>query len=99
MRRQVSFPGKATATARSRSSRLIEERPLKLFRDSADLHHWTAYLPETGWFCFPATANGWDDRRPATTLDPVHLQEVPLWLAFNTGLLESDRHRVARKIA
>jgi hypothetical protein len=35
---------------------------------------------------FPAQREGWHDRRPAHGIDPLHLREVPLRLAFNTGL-------------
>jgi hypothetical protein len=35
---------------------------------------------------FPARSNGWGARRPAHGIDPLHLREVPLRLAFNTGL-------------
>jgi hypothetical protein len=64
---------------------------VKLYRNSSDLSHWTVYLPDTGWVCFPAAESGWDRRHPAAAVDPRHLQEVPLWLAFNTGLLEARR--------
>jgi hypothetical protein len=35
---------------------------------------------------FPARPDGWNARRPAHGIDPLHLREVPLRLAFNTGL-------------
>jgi hypothetical protein len=35
---------------------------------------------------FPARREGWHDRRPAHGIDPLYLREVPLRLAFNTGL-------------
>lgn len=69
---------------------------MKLYRDPADLQHWIAYLPESGWFRFPASPEGWDRRLPAARLDPIHLQEVPVWLAFHTGLLETRRPPVLK---
>jgi hypothetical protein len=81
-----------TSTTSSRSGcRPTGEAAVKLYRNAADLQHWTVYLPESGWFCFPAAARGWDRRVPAANLDPIQLQEVPVWLAFNTGLLETRR--------
>lgn len=72
---------------------------MKLYRNSADLERWTAYLPETGWVSFPAVERGWERRLPAGPLDPHHLHEVPLWLAFNTGMLESRSESEAREAA
>lgn len=43
-----------------------------------------------GWVLFPARQDGWFDRVPARGIDPASLQEVPLRLAFRTGLLESE---------
>jgi hypothetical protein len=62
---------------------------IKLYRSTIHSTHWVAYSPATGWTMFPARQNGWYNRQPARGLDPMHLREVPLRLAFNTGLLES----------
>ena len=59
---------------------------IKLYRSSIHLDHWVAYSPATGWTMFPARPDGWNARRPAHGIDPLHLREVPLRLAFNTGL-------------
>jgi hypothetical protein len=59
-----------------------------LYRSSTYLQHWFAFTPATGWVIFPAKMNGWDDRRKAGNLDRVQLTEVPLWMAFGTGLCE-----------
>ncbi|HTP35867.1 MAG TPA: hypothetical protein VMJ75_27015 [Candidatus Acidoferrales bacterium] len=38
--------------------------------------------------CFPAKIGGWGERRGLIIVPGQRLQKVPLWLAFNTGLLE-----------
>jgi hypothetical protein len=43
-----------------------------------------------GWFVFPAQEDGWDQRRQARGLDPLHLREVPLRAAASTGILENE---------
>jgi hypothetical protein len=40
---------------------------------------------------FPAQENGWEKRQPARGLDPMHVREVVLRLASNTGLLEATK--------
>ena len=35
---------------------------------------------------FPAKVNGWSERRAIRTTYGLDLQEVPLWMSFNTGL-------------
>jgi hypothetical protein len=50
------------------------------------MQHWFAYTPATGWVIFPAKENGWEYRHKPVGLDPLHLCEVPLWMAFGTGL-------------
>jgi hypothetical protein len=57
-----------------------------LYRSATHLQHWFAFTPATGWVIFPARENGWEDRRKAVGLAPVRLCEVPLWMAFGTGL-------------
>ena len=61
----------------------------RLYRSANHLHHWVACIEGAGWVIFPAKENGWEERRPARGLDPVHLREIPLKLAFNTGLLDA----------
>jgi hypothetical protein len=53
------------------------------------LDHWFVRIPGTGWARFPAKVNGWAEHRMVTLLRRQHLNQVPLRLAFNTGLLES----------
>ena len=69
-----------------------------LYRSMTHAQHWFAYTPGTGWVIFPAKVNGWDERHRATGLDAIHLREVPLWMAFGTGLdeeTEAGRLRTA----
>jgi hypothetical protein len=47
---------------------------------------WFAYSRETGWVMFPAEVGGWARREAARGLDPIHLREVPVKLAVNTGI-------------
>jgi hypothetical protein len=61
----------------------------KLYRSAKHLHHWVACIEGTGWVVFPAKENGWEERKPARGLDPVHLREIPLQMAFKTGLPEA----------
>jgi hypothetical protein len=72
---------------------------VKLYRSSAHLHHWIAYSDSEGWTVFPARFNGWEERRPADSLHPDQLFEVPLWLSFNTGLIESLEARRRKQAA
>ena len=58
---------------------------MKLYRSAIHPGHWLAYGKETGWVIFPARDNGWNDRRPARGLDPVHLRESSPQLAASTG--------------
>ncbi|MGP8245758.1 MAG: hypothetical protein ACLQVN_14725 [Bryobacteraceae bacterium] len=58
----------------------------RLYRSKTHLQHWFAYTPATGWVIFPAKENGWENRREVKSLDPLHLSEIPLWMAFGTGL-------------
>ena len=59
---------------------------MKLYLSAVHPGQWLAYGKEIGWVAFPATENGWDSRRPARGIDPVHLREVPLHLAAKAGL-------------
>lgn len=64
-----------------------------LYRSAKDLDHWYVYGNSQGWMRFPAKVNGWAERQPAFELSGLGLHEVPLWLSFRTGLLESKRAR------
>lgn len=59
---------------------------MKLYRSAQHPEQWIAWTPDTGWVRFPATAGGWDDRKPCRGLDPVHLRQVPLKLAQDAGI-------------
>ncbi len=59
---------------------------MRLYRNSHRPAVWFAFSPETGWVMFPAEAGGWSKRQPARGIDPIHVREVPLRLAFNTGM-------------
>ena len=61
---------------------------LSLYRSATHPLHWFAYTLASGWVVFPARQNGWEERRAARGLDPLHLRQVPLRMAFGTGLLE-----------
>ena len=68
---------------------------MKLYRSAVHPGCWVAYVPQSGWLVFPARENGWQARRPARGLDPVHLRQVSLQLAAGTGILEEDRELAA----
>ncbi len=72
---------------------------VKLYRSSSHPHHWIAYSDVDGWVVFPANAGGWEHRHEAVELHPDHLSEIPLWLSFNTGLLEEVEQHYRRKVA
>jgi hypothetical protein len=61
---------------------------VRLYRSTKDLEHWFVRIPGEGWARFPAKVNGWAEHRTVTILSLRYLNRVPLWLAFNTGLLE-----------
>lgn len=61
---------------------------VKLYRSPYDLQHWFVEYSWGAWARFPVKANGWAEHRTVTLLSQQHLNRVPLWLAFNTGLLE-----------
>jgi hypothetical protein len=62
---------------------------IRLFRSPAHLNHWIVWSDRTGWLIFPATFNGWQERQLYPGVNPARLQSVPLWMGFNTGLLEA----------
>lgn len=51
---------------------------MKLYQSAVHEGQWLAYVREIGWVVFPAQENGWEERRPARGIDPIHLREVPL---------------------
>ena len=59
---------------------------MKLYQSAVHQGQWLAYGNEIGWVVFPAQENGWEERRPARGIDPVHLREVSLHLAANAGI-------------
>lgn len=63
---------------------------MKLYRSAVHPGCWVAYVPESGWIVFPARENGWQARRPARGLDPMHLRQAPLQLAETTGIFEHE---------
>lgn len=62
----------------------------RLYRSGRDLGHWFVFDRSFGWMIFPARLGGWAERRPLPTVYGLGLHEVPLWLSFNTGLLETE---------
>jgi hypothetical protein len=64
---------------------------VKLYKSSQHTGQWIAYARGIGWVIFPARANGWEERRNARGLDPMHLREVPLWHALDTGITAAFR--------
>lgn len=59
---------------------------MNLYVDLRHATYWVAFSPEAGWVHFPATVNGWDLRQPVRDLDPMHLREVPILHAVDTGM-------------
>jgi hypothetical protein len=59
---------------------------MKLYSDWKKPGLWIAYVPGEGWVAFPAAENGWENRRPARGLDPVHLRQVPVDRAAAAGI-------------
>ena len=57
----------------------------RLYRSAVHRNQWIAHVQGLGWFMFPARENGWELRRPARCLDPLHLREVPAKLALAAG--------------
>jgi hypothetical protein len=63
---------------------------IRLYVSAIHPGQWLANVAGTGWVMFPARENGWDLRRPARGLDPVHLRQVPARLAYAAGLPEPE---------
>jgi hypothetical protein len=62
------------------------QQMIKLYNSAAHPNSWVVYVDGSGWLIFPAQENGWEERKPARGLDPLHLREVPVARAANTGL-------------
>ena len=72
---------------------------IKLYRSAMHPRHWVAYVPGDGWVVFPALENGWSLRHPARGLDPIHLREVPLSMADNTGCPQTEHELEYAEVA
>jgi hypothetical protein len=69
---------------------------LKLYRSRRHADSFIAYSLETGWVIFPDTVGGWEKRRRAFGLDPMHQRQAPASLAAHTGFpLPSEMNRAA----
>ena len=68
---------------------------IKLYRDAQRPNSWVAYVPNVGWFAFPAAENGWDHRTPARGLDPLFLRQVPLEKGVSAGVPQPELMEVA----
>jgi len=64
---------------------------IRLYISKLHPRQWVAHIEGSGWVVFPVRENGWADRRPARGLDPLHLRQVPLESAANTGILQPER--------
>jgi hypothetical protein len=67
----------------------------KLYRSAVHRDHWIAYIPGSGWLIFPARPEGWEERKPARGLDPMHLREVPLRMAAESGFPSVQKPELA----
>ena len=67
----------------------------RLFRSLSHPNHWIVWSDRAGWQIFPAKFHGWEERRPHPEADLARLNQVPLWMGFNTGLLEALVSRAA----
>ena len=68
---------------------------MKLYVSAAYPRQWIAYVPNGGWLMFPDRENGWEQRKPARGLDPIHLREVPVRLAERAGMMEPSLQEAA----
>jgi hypothetical protein len=64
----------------------------RLYRDIDCGEQWIAWSAKIGWVRFWARPNGWAERMPVVGLDGLHVREVSLAQAFNTGLIEAFHH-------
>ena len=67
-----------------------KSKMIRLYRSAVHPGQWIAYRQDLGWVVFPAKENGWEARRPARGIDPVHLRQVALLAAEDTGILQPD---------
>ncbi|MEO8596254.1 MAG: hypothetical protein ABI759_23250, partial [Candidatus Solibacter sp.] len=58
---------------------------VKLYRTSKDIR-WFAFSQLIGWVTFPPEIGGWQKRRCVSGVVLFDMREVPLKMAFNTGL-------------
>ncbi|HEU0142892.1 MAG TPA: hypothetical protein VFQ79_24440 [Bryobacteraceae bacterium] len=58
----------------------------RLYASALHPRQWIAWSDATGWVQFPNEDNGWELRKSARGLDPVHLRATPLREAANTGI-------------
>lgn len=72
---------------------------VRLYKSALHLNQWVAYVEGTGWVVFPAAEAGWEQRRPARGIDPVHLREVPPRMALNTGIPQASLPPKYAKVA
>jgi hypothetical protein len=72
---------------------------IKLYRSMLHPKYWIASVPGAGWMAFPARDNGWQQRQAARGLDPLHLREVPIGLAANTGVPGTEPPQDLEKVA
>ena len=72
---------------------------IKLYRSATHPRRLVAYVPGDGWVVFPAQENGWSLRQAARGLDPLHLREVPLSSADNTGLPQTEHAEEYAEVA
>ena len=72
---------------------------VRLYSSALHPRQWVAYADGTGWVVFPAIDGGWEQRRPARGIDPVHLREVPLTMAAKTAIPEARPRRRYAKVA
>jgi len=68
---------------------------IKLYRDMQRPNNWVAYVPNVGWYAFPAVENGWEQRAPARGLDPLFLREVPVQNGCTAGIPQPELLKVA----
>ena len=71
---------------------------IKLYRSTNDQTYWFAFGPKIGWVMFPPEVDGWQTRQPARITDLNDLCQVPLSMAFNTGIPGASMRRIRLRI-
>lgn len=75
---------------------------MKLYRNNNYPTRWYAFAEGIGWVMFPAEAGGWAKHEPARGIDPIQFREMPLRLAYNTGVPGApsviDDHRAGSNV-